>query len=82
MENEIANLKKALEGDDLDAIKKATESLTQASHKLAEIMYAQATRRRRRRWRFPAGGGEQGASGGGSPAAKTMTTWSMPISKK
>ena len=43
VENEIANLKKALEGEDLDAIKNATESLTQASHKLAELMYAQAS---------------------------------------
>jgi molecular chaperone DnaK len=42
VENEIATLKKALEGDNLEEIKTATESLTQASHKLAELMYAQA----------------------------------------
>jgi len=43
VENEITNLKKLLEGEDLDAIKAGIESLTQASHKLAELMYAQAS---------------------------------------
>ena len=43
VETEIANVKKALEGDDAAAIKKATEDLTQASHKLAEMMYSQAS---------------------------------------
>ncbi|MBM9615661.1 molecular chaperone DnaK [Desulfobulbus rhabdoformis] len=42
VEREIENLKKALEGDDVEAIKAATDALTQASHKLAELMYAQA----------------------------------------
>lgn len=36
----IARVKKALEGDDLDAIKKAQEELMNVSHKLAEAMYA------------------------------------------
>ena len=39
----IENLKKAMEGDDAGEIKRLTEELTQASHKLAETMYAQAT---------------------------------------
>ncbi len=43
VETEIANVKKVMEGDDVEAIKKATEDLTQASHKLAEMMYSQAT---------------------------------------
>ena len=43
VENEIENVKKALEGDDVDAIKTAVEALTAASHKLAELMYAQAS---------------------------------------
>ncbi len=43
VETEIANVKKVMEGDDVEAIKKATEALTQASHKLAEMMYSQAT---------------------------------------
>ena len=44
VEDAIAALKKSLEGDDVDAIKKDTEALTEASHKLAEIMYAQASK--------------------------------------
>jgi molecular chaperone DnaK len=43
VEREIEKLKKAKDGDDLDAVKSATETLTQASHKLAELMYAQAS---------------------------------------
>ncbi|WLE97990.1 MAG: molecular chaperone DnaK [Candidatus Electrothrix communis] len=43
VEREIENTKKALESDDLDTIKAASEALTQASHKLAELMYAQAS---------------------------------------
>nr|MDA8163605.1 molecular chaperone DnaK [Desulfobacteraceae bacterium] len=41
VEREAEKLKKILEGDDLAAIKKGIEDLTQASHKLAEIMYSQ-----------------------------------------
>ena len=41
LESALAEAKKALEGDDLDAMKAATETLTQASHKLAEVMYQQ-----------------------------------------
>jgi molecular chaperone DnaK len=40
----IDNLKKAMEGDNVDEIKRLTDELTQASHKLAETMYANATR--------------------------------------
>jgi molecular chaperone DnaK len=35
IEDAIAALKKAMEGSDADAIKKASDELTQASHKLA-----------------------------------------------
>jgi molecular chaperone DnaK len=48
----IENLKKAMEGDDADEIKRLSDELTQASHKLAETMYANATK-------------EQAESGGG-----------------
>jgi molecular chaperone DnaK len=37
------NLKKVMESEDTEEIKRLTEELTQASHKLAEAMYAQAT---------------------------------------
>jgi len=53
---EIDSLKKTMESDDAEAIKKGLESLTQASHKLAEMMYAQATK-----------GGEAGGCAGGGP---------------
>jgi molecular chaperone DnaK len=44
VEKEVESLKKIVEkGDNVDDLKKGIESLTQASHKLAEIMYAQAT---------------------------------------
>jgi molecular chaperone DnaK len=39
----VENLKKAMEGDDAQEIKRLTEELTQVSHKLAEAMYAQAS---------------------------------------
>jgi molecular chaperone DnaK len=39
----IENLKKAMEGDNTEEIKRLTEELTQASHKLAETMYAKAS---------------------------------------
>ena len=42
IEDVIAALKKSMEGNDADAIKKGTEELTQASHKLAEAVYAKA----------------------------------------
>ncbi len=44
VEKEMENLKKVKDGDDLEAIKAAVEALTQASHKLAELMYAQAAK--------------------------------------
>jgi len=40
IEEAIGRVKKAIEGDDLEAIKKAQDDLTTASHKLAEAMYA------------------------------------------
>ncbi|MEE9420261.1 MAG: molecular chaperone DnaK [Desulfatiglandaceae bacterium] len=43
LEQAIENLKKAMEGDDTEEIKRLTEELTQASHKLAEAMYTQAS---------------------------------------
>ncbi|MBU1405256.1 MAG: molecular chaperone DnaK [Proteobacteria bacterium] len=56
---EIDSLKKLMESDDVEAIKKGLESLTQASHKLAEMMYAQATKDK-----APEGGDGGGKAGG------------------
>ncbi|MGB9079832.1 MAG: molecular chaperone DnaK [Desulfuromonadaceae bacterium] len=40
IENKLAELKKLMEGEDAEAIKKGTEELAEASHKLAEAVYA------------------------------------------
>ena len=42
IDNAIANLKKAMEGEDTEEIKRLSEELTQVSHKIAEVLYAQA----------------------------------------
>jgi molecular chaperone DnaK len=57
VESALADAKKALEGTDAAAMNAAREKLTQASHKLAEVMYksAQAS---------PAGGPEAGPQAG------------------
>ena len=59
IENSIEKLKKAMEGDNADEIKRLTEELTQASHKIAEAMYAKATAEQQ---------AQAGASGGGDSA--------------
>ncbi len=61
VETEIENVKKALEGDDIDTIKAAVEALTAASHKLAELMYAQAAKDN------PDAGGSEGGDGAQQP---------------
>ena len=43
VEDAITALRKAMEGDDTEEIKRLSEDLTQASHKLAEAMYQQAS---------------------------------------
>ncbi|MEW6220882.1 MAG: molecular chaperone DnaK [Thermodesulfobacteriota bacterium] len=58
VERELASLKETIKGEDVAAIRSGTESLTRASHKLAEIMYSQATR----------GQGGPGDTGGGAGA--------------
>jgi molecular chaperone DnaK len=43
IEEAVTTLKKAMEGNDPDAIESATQALTSASHKLAEEMYKKAS---------------------------------------
>ena len=43
VEKEIEKVKAAAAGDDIDILKSAVEALTTASHKLAELMYAQTS---------------------------------------
>ena len=42
VESAIADLKRALEGDDIDAIKEATEKAAQVSQKMGTAIYAQS----------------------------------------
>ena len=42
-EDAMQKLRETLKGDNIDQIREDMEALTQASHKLAEVMYAQAT---------------------------------------
>jgi molecular chaperone DnaK len=44
IEEHVQSLKTAMEGDDAEAIKRGSEELMQASHKVAEAMYQQATK--------------------------------------
>ena len=62
--DKIKGLRKAMEGTDLEAIKKAQDELMQASHKLAEMMYQQAA------GAAQAGGAEDTASGKGEKGGK------------
>ena len=64
VEKEIANVKEAVKGDDIEAIKAAVEALTTASHKLAELMYAQASKD------TPPGGDHTGGAAGGGKSGK------------
>ena len=43
LEAALADAKKAIESEDIEAIRSSTQRLTEASHKLAEVMYAQAS---------------------------------------
>lgn len=42
VENAISMLKSAMEGEDVEEIKRLSEELTKVSHKIAEVLYAQA----------------------------------------
>ena len=64
IEEAVTALKKAMEGNEPDAIESATQSLTTASHKLAEEMYKKAS--------ASSATGAEAATGGESPnGAKT-----------
>jgi len=61
----IEPLRKAMEGEDPEEIKRLSEALTQASHKLAEAMYQQASQEGAAGAEGgPQGGPQQGAAGG------------------
>jgi len=62
IEDQLAECKKALESDDVEAIKAATEALTKASHKLAEEVYKQSAEKA-----GPAGAPDMGSGPSGGP---------------
>ncbi len=55
IEASVNETKEALKGDDIEAIKSATEKLTEASHKIAEVLYQKKSENE--------GGGETHATG-------------------
>ena len=65
VDSAVERLKKAMEGNDADEIKRLTEELTGTSHKLAEKMYSQASQQAG----GPGAGPQEGAgpSGGRKP---------------
>ena len=65
IEEAVAALKKAMEGTDPEAIESATQTLTTASHKLAEEMYKKAS--------ASATAGNGTDTGGGTGAGETKT---------
>jgi molecular chaperone DnaK len=64
VEDAIASLKQALQGDDVESIKAKTEELKQASYKIAEEVYKQQA----------AAGGAQGGQPGAGPDAGSDNT--------
>jgi molecular chaperone DnaK len=62
IESASQELKKAMEGDDVAEIQRLSEALTQASHKVAEAMYKQASE---------AGGAESAGPGGDAAGAES-----------
>ena len=65
IEEAVASLKKAMEGTDPEAIESATQTLTAASHKLAEEMYKKASAS------TATGGGADATGGNGAGETKT-----------
>jgi molecular chaperone DnaK len=65
IETALEKAKAAMEGEDLDALKAATEELTQSSHKLAEAMYAKVAKEQQAGTQDSAPTGDGKASGGG-----------------
>jgi molecular chaperone DnaK len=61
VESAIASLKTAMESEDTDEIKRLSETLTQASHKLAEAMYQKASQAKEQTGDGAEGSSDQGA---------------------
>ncbi|MEI3479069.1 MAG: molecular chaperone DnaK [Bilophila sp.] len=74
IEGKIAALKKLMEGEDVEAIKKSTEELAQASHKLAEQLYSQAQGQAGAEGAAGTAGAAGAQPGAGAVAARRPTT--------
>ena len=59
---EIENTRKAVQGENLEQIKKAVESLANASHKMTEMLYQQASRHQQAQPQDKGAGQGQGAA--------------------
>jgi molecular chaperone DnaK len=64
IEEAIKEVREALKGDDLDRVKRASESLTRASHKMAEVLYKEASQSK-------AGAGSEPGPADGKAKTKT-----------
>jgi len=65
VQTEVENTKKAIESENLDQIRRATESLSRASHKLTEIMYQQASQQQA----YQGSSQQQSSSQGAGPSS-------------
>jgi molecular chaperone DnaK len=65
---EIENTRKAIQSESLDQIKRASEALANASHKMTEMLYQQASRKQQPGSQEPAGTNGRGAAAGGASA--------------
>jgi molecular chaperone DnaK len=68
IEAALEKAKQVLDSDDLEALKATTEELTQASHKLAEAMYARAAKEQQQTQPQDGPAGPQTGGGGGKQA--------------
>jgi molecular chaperone DnaK len=70
IEQAIGEVREALKGDDVERIKRASDALSKASHKMAEVLYREAQTKRE-----PGGAasGAGAAGGGGTSDGKTRT---------
>jgi len=70
IEDALAEAKDALKSEDMDKIRRAMETLTKASHRLAEVMYRQA--KEKQAPSAPSDGGEPQAKPGGAPEGEVV----------
>jgi molecular chaperone DnaK len=70
VEAAVTPLKKAMEGDDIEQIKRLTDQLMQASHKVAEAMYQKAAQSGDAGGEGPTGGPGAGPGGAGFSSSK------------